>query len=129
MKQTLRKHERIKSDKLIDSVFRSGNKVLRYPLLLFWLPLDTSYQENQPPLLFGVSVSKRRIRSAVRRNTVKRRIREAYRLQKNDLLDKMSDGQPAYALFYVYLAQNPAAYSEIETAMQRIHKQLIREWK
>jgi ribonuclease P protein component len=127
MNRTLNKQERIKSRKLIDTIFRSGQKVIKYPLLLFWLPLDSCPQATSG-LQFGVSVSKRKVKQAVKRNYVKRHIREAYRLQKQFLLEHKPQDQPGYALFYVYIANDLDSVRNITHSMTRINQQLVRSW-
>ena len=81
---TLGKQERIKSSKLIDELFSGGKSqsMAAFPLRVVW-----SIKEQDTPLTTQilVSVSKRHFKRAVKRNRVKRQIREAYRLNKEIL--------------------------------------------
>lgn len=81
---TLGRQERIKSSKLIDELFSGGKSqsMAAFPLRVVW-----SIKEQDSPLTTQilVSVSKRHFKRAVKRNRVKRQIREAYRLNKDIL--------------------------------------------
>ena len=58
------------NERRILSLLRTGQVVFRYPL-------KVCYQEGEGD--FGVSVPKRNFKRAVRRNLLKRRLREAWR--------------------------------------------------
>lgn len=83
-RHTLGRQERIKSSKLIDELFSGGKSqsMAAFPLRVVW-----SIKEQDSPLTTQilVSVSKRHFKRAVKRNRVKRQIREAYRLNKEIL--------------------------------------------
>src|SRR3546814_12106779 len=73
--------ERLFSIRLIDSLFHSGSSFFIYPYRVVFLRVDGS-----STIQVLLSVAKRRFRHAVRRNLLKRRMRECYRLQKGELL-------------------------------------------
>lgn len=81
-KYTFNKEERLCSKRLITDLFNKGSSFLLYPYRVTYLPNDETKQPDQ--VLF--SVSKRRFPHAVQRNLLKRRMREAFRLQKDELL-------------------------------------------
>ena len=118
MKQTLGKAEKLKSRKLIGELFTSGKSVKAYPLVAVYLPLDAPNENT----LFGVSVAKKRIRNAVDRNLVKRRVREAYRLHKETLLE--NEGLEL-ALMVLYLKGEVAPFAEVEKSMQKLLVKLL----
>ena len=80
MKLTYNKHEKLKSKKAIEKLFIEGKSVSAYPLRLV-------YTKNNTGTKVGVSVSKRNFKLAVDRIRIKRLLREAYRLNKNDLIE------------------------------------------
>lgn len=87
---TLPKKERLCSRKLIDHLFldRSGTKK-EWPVKVVYQLVDRE-EAGEPQVLFMVSVSKRHFKRAVKRNLVKRQVREAYRLHKDILADAMA---------------------------------------
>ncbi len=96
-KFTFRKEERLNKEIWIKELFEKGSSFHLYPFKVLFLPHpDLQYPVNQ----ILISVSKRNFKRAVDRNTVKRRIREAYRLNK--------PGIPAshkWLIAYIYVAK------------------------
>lgn len=87
---TLRKEERICSRKLIERLFNGGGSraMTAFPLRVVYILTDRGDDEPQAKIL--VSVPKRCFKRAVKRNRVKRQMREAYRKNKWLLLDRMA---------------------------------------
>jgi ribonuclease P protein component len=78
-KHTFRKGERLSKDKSIQELFDKGSSFYLFPFKVFFMPnpeKDISFHQ------VVISVSKRNFKRAVDRNLIKRRIREAYRLNK-----------------------------------------------
>lgn len=114
---TLNKKERLKSRLLIKSLFDKGQSFGAYPLRWIWLRVEES--ENQSnPILFTVSVAKRKFPKAVQRNAIKRLVREAYRLHKPALLQKIPKNSQ-YALMVLYVAKEKQTFEVIEKAMKK----------
>lgn len=65
-----------------------------------------------------ISVSKRRFKRAVKRNRVKRQIREAYRKNKQLLTDELQRREQHLAIAFIYLTDELIASSEIEEKMK-----------
>jgi len=82
MKNFFKKEERLCNKRLINALYLSGSSFILYPYKVVFYPTD----ELDVPVQVLISVPKRRFKRAVDRNLLKRRIREAYRLQKNKLL-------------------------------------------
>ena len=74
-----------------------------------------------------VSVSKRNHKSAVRRNRLKRRTREAYRLHKHALTRMASEKGLRVHLGLVYTSKDTVAYHDIERAIQKILEAIVRD--
>lgn len=104
--QTLPKAERLHHKKLIDSLFGGGKSrsMTAFPLRLVYMPLETANGQDEEPAAgkapasqMLVSVPKRNLHRANKRNRVKRQVREAYRRHKDIL-----DGH-AFALAFIWL--------------------------
>lgn len=91
------KKEKLTSKIIIDRLFKEGESRFKYPFRILFLSAD-SYTQDFPQIL--ISVSKRNFKRAVDRNRIKRLIREAYRLQKNDLLAFFPKKPSSIAILY-----------------------------
>lgn len=80
---TFRKEERLCSRKHLDLLFKNGSSFLLYPFRVSYLFID---QPADVPAQVVINVPKKRYKRAVDRNLLKRRIREAYRLNKENQL-------------------------------------------
>jgi len=110
---TFPKSERLSSKKLIDSLFRQGDSFNVYPLRVLYLA-DPSKAANKVRVL--ITVPRRNLKRAVDRNKVKRRIREAYRLNKHLLY--YNQKQVPYLLAYIYISRDVLSYAEIEAKLK-----------
>lgn len=110
MTNGLPKHQRLKGRHWFGVLFEQGDSIKRFPLKLVHTPIAQATQH-----LFGVSVPKRNVPSAVRRNRIKRQIREAYRLNKS-----LAGTQDFGALFFIYQGRESLPYTRIEQAVKEL---------
>ena len=84
-----------------------------FPIRVVYMPVE----QGEVPATILISVSKRRFKRAVKRNRVKRQIREVYRKNKQPL-----------AIAFIYLSDELVATAELEekmkTALSRISEKL-----
>ncbi|GGI28573.1 ribonuclease P protein component [Pedobacter mendelii] len=76
---TFRKEERLCSRKHLDLLFKNGSSFLLYPFRVSYLFIN---EPSEVRAQVVINVPKKRYKHAVDRNLLKRRIREAYRLNK-----------------------------------------------
>lgn len=122
---TFKKEERLCNKKLIDELFHSGSSFLCYPFKVSWLYADES---SAYPVQVLVSVSKKRFKRAVDRNLIKRRMREAYRLHKQQSLYVVLNNKGKKILLSLgYIGNDIAGYDVINKKMLKLFIQLSAE--
>jgi ribonuclease P protein component len=117
---TLNKLERLKGHTKIRSVFNAGEKFKVFPLTVFYLFEDrTELAHISSPLKMGVAVGTRNFKKAVDRNLLKRRIREAYRIQNTALKQQVLSSPFELSLFYIYGDNQIHEYANISMAIKK----------
>ena len=115
MPNTLRKSERLDKKKVIEKMFAGGSRSFSvFPLRVVYLPVE----ELEADASILISVSKRRFKRAVKRNRVKRQIREAYRVNKHELLNILVERKCRLAIAFIYLSDQLVESSIIEDRMR-----------
>lgn len=132
--EKLRKSERLCSKKRIDLLFgTSGSHAMTaFPLKAVYRLTDSVPASSSPDgdpetasVQMMVSVPKRHFRRAVKRNRVKRQIREAYRKHKHSVIRHM-DGQAGKQLLIAFiwlsdeLSDTAAVEQQVGSLLQRI---------
>ena len=122
---TLGRQERLKSRKLLEQLFRGGHNFFVHPLKVYYASKDI------PPgiqLQAGFGVSSRVFKKAVDRNRIKRLLREAYRLQKNELQLSLTTSGRQLAVFFLYTGKELPEFNFIKekmsVALQNLEKQM-----
>ncbi len=126
MKNTLCKEERLCSKILIDSLFLSKDKIkfTEYPWMI--MAKEVNIDSNYPAQVM-VSVSKRKVRLAVNRNKIKRRAKEAYRLNKSSLYNSLEKQNKKMILCFIYLEKKPLPYAVLEQKIIVLLNRLTKE--
>ena len=123
MQFTFNKQEKLKSKKLIEQLFIEGKSVSAYPLKLIYLKID---HDGVYPIKAGFSVSKRKFKSAVNRNRMKRLLRETYRKHKHIIYENSSD---KYIFMFLYVDENEQNYVFIEEKMTNLLQKFLKKAK
>lgn len=111
---SLSKSERLSSKTLLEELIKSELSFVKYP---FRIVLKASSLPGEYPARIAISVSKKKFKRAVKRNRVKRLVREAYRLNKPEFYKQIPSGHTVDILF-IYLDQNLPVYLKIEKAIK-----------
>jgi ribonuclease P protein component len=117
---TLGKNERLKSRKQIEQLFSEGKKFTVTAFRVFYLiretlnnqhsmiskgPAGLPWRVHADNIQFAVGVSSKNFKRAVDRNRIKRLTKEAYRLQNNELKEKLIKTGRQLNVFFIYTAK------------------------
>lgn len=132
---TLRKDEKLRHRSLVDPLFTKGKSLYEFPLRMAWRvltpeELEGSFKGPVPErigkLQMLITVPKKKRRHAVDRVLMRRRIREAYRLCRKELLGDVA-AMPevgTLSMAFVYIHNENLPYSTIERKMRVLLKKV-----
>lgn len=123
MRKTFKKEERIRSRKVIETLFSTGSSFTVFPFKVIYVRSDNN--DDQPAKVL-ISVPKKNFKSAVKRNKIKRHIREAYRNNKSIIWEfvKSKDAQH-YNIGIVYIGKTIVPAAEFDKKLIIILHRLI----
>jgi len=108
------KDERLCSKKVIDKLFAEGKSIFAFPIKIVYLE---TVLPSKHPVQAAFTVGKR--------NLIKRRMREAYRLNKSKVYSEIGDKQ--VAVFFIFTGKTIPEYRQIESAVKKGTNKLIQE--
>ena len=126
---SFKKSERITSLKDTDALFDKQHGsvgISAFPLRAIYRKIPLSYNSTIPvePIKVLVSVAKKRLHHAVDRNRAKRQIREAYRLQRLPLKEKLlslpNDNQCSLHIAFLWLSNTPQSSQLVAKSMKKL---------
>ncbi|MFI3292172.1 MAG: ribonuclease P protein component [Rikenellaceae bacterium] len=118
--------ERLRSLGAIKRLFESGNSGFVYPIRYVWSSSQLDNQSDTQPdsqsnsaeVLFNVP--KKFHRRANKRNLLRRRVKEAYRLQKSIILDCEGSAPRSLDIALIYSTKESRSYKTIHNALRKI---------
>ncbi len=133
---TWTKAEKLKSRKRIEWVFKEGKSLSLFPFKVFYLVVRPAAIQAAPvfraapaPLQAGFGAGSRHFKKAVDRNRIKRLTREAYRVQKQPLIDLLAQKGLSMSLFFVYTGKELPDHSTVKERVGVALQKLIKEVK
>ncbi len=121
---TFNKKERLCGETRINELFNKGKAFTAFPFRFVFCRKE----KDETPARILISVPKKRIKRANGRNLVKRRIREAYRLNKHTLYGTLKTKDFSLDLALLYLTDERLDYAQMEPKIieiiQTLNKQL-----
>lgn len=108
------KEERLCSKKQIDLLFLKGSSATAFPLKLVYIETDAVYVD---PCQAMFVVPKRSFKRAHDRNKLKRRMREAYRLNKAPFYELIKSKNKKMLLCFLFVGKKTEEYKTIEAAL------------
>lgn len=115
MEFTFTKIERLCSKKAIDDLFATGKSKTQFPIKLIYKQVDFV---SPFPVRAMFVVPKKKHKRANKRNTIKRRMREVYRLNKRILYDSVKSQK--IDLMFICLTNEELEYAVIEKCMLQL---------
>jgi ribonuclease P protein component len=124
--QTFTKEERLYKKSIIDKLFSEGKGFIIDPFRIVWLDhrLDSIF-----PAQILIAISKKKFKRAVDRNLMKRRIREAYRKNKEQLYTFLKKNNFSYVIGIIYIADKLTPYKEIDQKIKLVLQRLQTEYE
>ena len=109
---TFTKIERLCGKKAIDELFAKGKSKTQFPIKVIY---KVSEFETPFPIRVMFVVPKKKHKRANKRNTIKRRMREVYRLHKHELYSALTNCK--LDVMFLCLSSEELTYVEIEKSM------------
>lgn len=119
---TFPKAHRLKGQKNIENLLRRARSYTASPFRVFWT--EEPAETEGPVLQVAISVSKKNIKKAVRRNLIKRRFREAYRIASAQLSEKATNTDRKIRILFVYRHAGVLPFTSIQQAVMQCLKQI-----
>lgn len=122
MRETLPKEQRLYKKKAIETLFSQGKGFSFYPFRVVVYSHNSDEDPSIPRVL--ISVSKKRFHHAVKRNKVKRLIREAWRKNKSQIVKMCEEQKKTFDFALVYTATIILSYEEIDKKIKQLSLRL-----
>ena len=118
------KKQKLCGEKVIERLFANGKSISEKPFRAIW-----NFEKNNDQVFVKslIVVSKKRLKLAVERNVVKRRIKEAYRLQKKKLECFLESTNQQLNLAIIYQQEEILDYKTLEEKINLLLSRLIKE--
>jgi ribonuclease P protein component len=109
--------ERLKKRSEIATLIASGKICAEHPLRMVFMTGDHDGVSN---IRVAFAVSKKKFSSAVKRNLLKRRMREAYRLNSSSLKQELLAKRFTCAVMFQYVGKEVLAFKAIQDSMVKL---------
>lgn len=135
---TLSKRDKLRHRHLKENLFLSGESLYEYPLRIVWRALGTEelasgfrcgVPENVGIFQFLISVPKKKRRRAVDRVLIRRRIREAIRLNRLPLMESLRK-HPEFGslqMAFIYISEKNVDYAKIESRTISLLNKILKQ--
>ena len=122
--QAFSKNERLCGKTTIDNLFTHGSSINSPCFRLVW---NNEEFDNETIAQTLIVVPKKNIKNAVNRNVLKRRMRDAFRINKSDLYKNIKNKKQQLAIVIIYQEQDILPYKVIEEKIKLILGRLSEE--
>jgi ribonuclease P protein component len=121
-----KKAEKLCSKKSIDRIFEKKQFLNKDYIRLFYNFIPSTESDTIWAQI-AFSVPKRKFRSAVMRNRIKRQLREAYRLSKDEFYTSLKKANKRAHLLLVYMGKEKADFNDLKLKINLLLKRLLEQ--
>ena len=118
------KKQKLCSETVIKVMFSNGKSFTTSSVRLVW---KEDNNEDEVTVKSIIVVPKKKIRLAVKRNIIRRRMKEAYRLHKIELENMLKDKKLQLSIAMIYQKDKILPYKTVEEEIKLILERLIKE--
>ncbi|MCL6274214.1 ribonuclease P protein component [Muricauda sp. 2012CJ35-5] len=120
MKATLGKNEKLKSKILFEQLFTAGKSINAFPVKLLYANCEFEHVNFK----VAVVAPKKKFKSAIKRNRIKRLLRESYRRNKSLLFNNVEGN---FAFLFLYLGNKMPSANEVDNAVIQLLQAFIKK--
>lgn len=121
-KYTLPKEERLSLKRYLDMLFEQGQSFVAYPLRVVYLCTEETLPARASIV---ISVPKKKFKRAVKRNHVKRLVRECYRVHKYELIDPLTEKNKYLMIAFIFVGKELPLFADMEKGINKAVRLLL----
>ena len=118
------KKQKLCSETVIKELFSNGKSFTTSAVRLVW---KEDNNEDEVTVKSIIVVPKKKIKLAIKRNIIRRRMKEIYRLHKIDLENMLKGKKLQLSIAMIYQKENILSYKTMEEEIKLILERLIKE--
>jgi len=115
------KKEKLTNKRLFEALFSEGKNLREFPIKLIYLP---THFDDGTRVKVAVVAPKKKFKTAVERNRIKRLLRESYRLNKPLIFNNIEGN---YAFIFLYLGKKAPSFDVVDLAIKKLLEAFLKK--